>query len=155
MLLHNDRTTKLLQAWVAPPSPGSNYLSDQDWLFSMDGRAFQLCSNAEECERVQTSSGLAAIHPFTSQVRAGHLRCIFGTALMHRSLHRSLSCQIGDVSGNAMSLLNMLFSTLCTAQYNKSSWTGHCPGRRPWPACAPYTLFMHIICHSGLRNKVG
>lgn len=83
MLLHNNRTTKLLQAWVAPPPPGSNYLGDQEWLFSMDGSAFQLCSNADECERVQTSSGLAAIHPFTSQVRAGHLLrlCISGTSL--------------------------------------------------------------------------
>lgn len=40
------------------------------------------------------------------------------------------------------------------SQFGKSSWTGHCPGRRPWPVCAPYTLYMHIICYTGSRAKI-
>lgn len=39
------------------------------------------------------------------------------------------------------------------SQFGKVSWTGHCPGRRPWRACDPSMLYLHVICYSGKEQK--
>ncbi len=80
-----------------------SYLTDQEWLISLNDKHYKHCNNKRTCRQLQRA-GIAAL-----------------------ALHPS--------------------------QFGKVSWTGHCPGRRPWHVCAPSMLYLHVICYSGQEHK--
>lgn len=82
----------------------NRHLTDQEWLISLRGKHYELCTDKPSCRALQERNVAAVV------------------------LHPS--------------------------QFGKVSWTGHCPGRRPWHACDPSMLYLHVICYSGKEHKM-